>query len=80
MMFGFSTGDETITDSYFYITAYPVPDGLQNLHTSEDARWNTDGFQGGVMMYEALARANSPEEKLLNYFRTFQNEGKKLMS
>jgi hypothetical protein len=79
MMFGFSTGDDTIADAYFYITAYPVPDGLQNLQISEDSRWNTNGFQGGVMMYESFAEASKPEEKLLNYFRTFQNAGAGLM-
>ena len=79
MMFGFSTGDDIIADAYFYITAYPVPDGLQNLQISEDARWNSDGFQGGVMMYESFAGARNPEEKLLNYFRTFQKAGAELM-
>ena len=79
MMFSFSTGDDTIPDAYFYITAYPVPDGLQNLQASEDARWNTNGFQGGVMMYESFAGAGNPAEKLLNYFRTFQNAGAELM-
>jgi len=79
MMFGFSTGDDTIADAYFYITAYPIPNGLQNLKISENARWNTNGFQGGVMMYELFARASNPEEKLLNYFRTFQNAGAELM-
>jgi hypothetical protein len=79
MMFGFSTGDDTISDAYFYILAYPVPNGLQNIKAPEGSRWNTDGFQGGVMMYDEFAKADNPEEKLLNYFRTFQNEGKKLM-
>jgi hypothetical protein len=79
MMFGFSTGDNTIPDAYFYITAYPVPDGLQNVQISEDASWNTDGFQGGVMVYESFAGASNPEEKLLNYFRTFQKAGAELM-
>ena len=79
MTFGFSTGDDIIQDAYFYITAYPVPERLPNLKTPEDSRWNTDGFQGGVMMYEAFARANNPEKKLLNYFRTFQKAGAELM-
>ena len=79
MMFGFSTGDNTIPDAYFYITAYPVPEGLKYLQISEDARWNTDGFQGDVMMYESFKGASNPEEKLLNYFRTFQNAGAELM-
>jgi len=79
MMFGFSTGDDTIPDAYFYITAYPVPEELPNLKTPEDTRWNANGFQGGVMMYEEFAASDNPEEKLLNYFRTFQKAGAGLM-
>jgi len=79
MIFGFSTGDDIITDAYFYITAYPPPNGLQNLQISEGARWNTDGFQGGLMMNRTFAGADNPEEKLLNYFRTFYKAGAELM-
>ncbi len=79
MMFGFSTGDDTITDAYFYIAAYPLPEGLSNLKTPEDSRWNSKGFQGEIMMYDSLANSENPEEKLLNYFRTFQNAGAELM-
>ena len=80
MMFGFSTGDDAIVDAYFYITAFPVPDGLQNLQISENAKWNTNGFQGSVMKYESFAGASNPEEKLLTYFRTFQKAGAGLMN
>jgi len=79
MMFGFSTGDDTITDAYFYITAYPLPEGLSNLKTPKDSRWNSKGFQGEIMMYDSFANSENPEEKLLNYFRTFQNAGAELM-
>jgi hypothetical protein len=79
MMYGFSTGDDTVPDAYFYITAYPVPEGLPNLKTPEDSRWNSNGFQGGVIMYEVIANSENPEEKLLNFFRTFQRAGAELM-
>jgi hypothetical protein len=79
MMFGFSTGDDKIADAYFYITAYPAPAGLQNLQISEDVRWNNNSFQGAVMTYDSFAGASNPEEKLLNYFRAFQNAGAELM-
>lgn len=79
MSFGFSTGDETIPDSYFYVTSYPVPDGLSKIDLPVDARWNNEGFQGGVMMYEAFINAENTEEKLLNYFGTFQRAGSELM-
>jgi len=31
------------------------------------------------MMYDAFASSENPEEKLLNYFRTFQKTGAELM-
>ena len=79
MMFGFSTGDDGIPDAYFYITAYPIPESFPNFDMPEGARWNTEGFSGGVLMYETLLKSNSLEELLLNYFRTFQNAGAELM-
>ncbi|MCH8032409.1 MAG: hypothetical protein IH950_01465 [Bacteroidetes bacterium] len=79
MTFGFSTGDDTITDAYFYITAYPLPGGLSNLKPPEDSRWNSKGFQGEIMMYDSFANSENPEEKLLNYFRTFHKTGAELM-
>ena len=79
MMFGFSTGDEGIPAAYFYITAYPIPEGFPNFDMPEGARWNTNGFQGGVMMYDTFANSNNPHEKLLNYFRTFQNAAAQIM-
>ena len=79
MMFGFSTGDDGIPDAYFYITAYPIPEGFPNFDMPEGARWNTNGFQGGVMMYDTFANSNNPQEKLLNYFRTFQKGGAQIM-
>jgi hypothetical protein len=79
MMFGFSTGDENIPDAYFYITTYPVPEGFPNFEMPDSARWNINGFQGGVMMYDAFANSNNPETTLLNYFKTFQEAGAKMM-
>jgi hypothetical protein len=80
MMFGFSTGDEIINDAYFYISAYPVPDTFPNFDMPADVKWSDDGFTGGVMMYDDFAKSDNPQEKLLNYFRTFQSAGAKLMS
>ena len=79
IMFGFSTGDQTIPDAYFYVLPYPVHKELSKIELPADARWNTEGFQGGVMMYEAFSNAENPEEKLLSYFGTFQRAGAELM-
>ena len=80
MMFGFSTGDDSISDPYFYILVYPIPEGFPDFQMPEYSRWNTDGFVGGVMMYDDFAKSKNPEVTLLNFFRTFQKEGAKLMS
>lgn len=79
IMFGFSTGDETIPDAYFYILPYPLPKEFPNFELPANAKWNTEGFTGGLMMYDSIVKAENPEEKLLNYFRTFQRAGSDLM-
>ena len=79
MAFGFSTGDEGIPEPYFYITAYPLPEGLAETDLPDDAVWHTEGFTGAAMMYTALVDADNPTEKLLNFWRTLQAAGEALM-
>lgn len=79
MNFGFSPGDEGIPNPYFYITAYPMPDGLTGAVLPADAKWHTQGFTGAVMMYDALVGADDPAEKLLNFLRAVQKAGADLM-
>ena len=79
MMFGFSTGDETIPDAYFYILTYPVPEKFPDFELPEDAKWLTGSFTGAVMMYEDVINSDNPEGKLLNYFRAFQTAGERIM-
>lgn len=80
MNFGFSTGDEGIPDAYFYITAYPWPDGLENTTLPAPARWHAQGWKGAVMMYADLIAAENPRETLLNFLRTVQKAGAERMS
>lgn len=79
MNFGFSPGDEGIPNPYFYITAYPLPDGLTGTVLPANAKWHTQGFTGAVMMYDALVGADDPAEKLLNFLRAVQKAGADLM-
>lgn len=79
IMFGFTTGDELISDPYFYITVYPVPENFPDFEMPDDAQWHTDRYTGGILMYDALVSAENPEEKLLGFFRTFQKAGSDLM-
>lgn len=75
MNFGFTPGDEGIPQPYFYITAYPLPDGLTATPLPADAVWHQTGFSGAVMLYEALVEAADPKEKLLTFMRTVHQAG-----
>ncbi|MFZ0544559.1 MAG: DUF5996 family protein [Candidatus Promineifilaceae bacterium] len=79
MNFGFSTGDEGIPDAYFYITAYPWPDGLEDTPLPEPAKWHSQGWNGAVMMYADLIATDNPRETLLKFFQTVQSAGAERM-
>ena len=79
MAFGFSTGDETIAEPYFYVTAYPFPDQLPNAALPEDAVWHSEGFSGAVLAYATLVDAQNPAQKLLAYWRETLAAGQRLM-
>ena len=77
--FGFSTGDEAIPEPYFYITAYPLPDGLAGVSLPDGGIWRTEGWQGAVLKYAALVDASQPGDKLLAFLQTVQTAGRALM-
>lgn len=79
MNFGFSTGDGSINDAYFYITAYPWPDGLEQTPLPEGAYWHTDGWKGGILPYDVLVGADNAKGTLLAYMQAAHQAGKALM-
>lgn len=79
MNFGFAPGDEGIPEPYFYITAYPLPDGWLETDLPADAEWHTSSFKGAMMTYAALVEAADPGEKLLNFLRTAHDSASALM-
>ncbi|MCB0193396.1 MAG: hypothetical protein KDJ65_15725 [Anaerolineae bacterium] len=79
MNFGFAPGDPALTSPYFYITAYPKPDGLTDTPLPADASWHTETFTGALLLYETLVDADDPAEKLLTFLRTVQQAGSRLM-
>lgn len=80
MNFGFVTGDGSISDAYFYITAYPAPDNWTDLALPEGAYWHTEGWSGAILPYSAIVASDQPDELLLEYLRKLQVHGKKLMA
>ena len=74
------SGDGSIPDAYFYATAYPAPDGWTGLTPPAGAYWYAEGWTGAVLPYEKLAASDRPQGLLLDYLRTLQAHGAKLMS
>ena len=79
MNFGFSTGDSTINEPYFYATAYPLPPGLIGSPLPEPAYWHTAGFSGAILPYAGLLDHDDPDQLLLDFLRTVQRNGASLM-
>lgn len=79
MNFGFVTGDESINEPYFYVTAYPQPDGFTDIELPGAAYWFTDGFTAAVLPYSALVNVAKPDQLLMEYLRTVHQAGKALM-
>lgn len=64
---GWSTGDENISEPYIYLTAYPEPDGFQNIKLPAPAYWQNKGFSGAILPYAKLT-ADSQPEALFRHF------------
>jgi hypothetical protein len=79
MNFGFSTGDESIDEPYFYITAYPAPSGLHDTPLPDGATWHSEGFVGALLSYAALVDADDGDGLLLEFLSTVQAAGAKAM-
>jgi hypothetical protein len=80
MNFGFSTGDGSITDPYFYATAYPVPEGWMDSQLPDGAYWQTEGWTGAVLPYAQVSAADDGKALLLTFLKTLQEAGADLMS
>ncbi len=79
MNFGFSVGDEGIKEPYFYITAYPLPNGLVGSPLPSGAYWHTEGWNGAVLLYKQLVDAAESDARLLDFWRTVRKRGAELM-
>lgn len=80
MGFGFSTGDGGIPDPYFYVTAYPWPEAILQTVLPIPAAWHSEGWNGAVLLYDALRATPEPQHLLLDVLRTAQMAGAKLMA
>jgi hypothetical protein len=79
MNFGFAFGDASIPEPYFYVTAYPFPDGLTAAPLPDGAVWQKEGFSGAVLRYRTLLDENDPQDYLVQFWSGLLAEGKRLM-
>jgi len=67
--FGYLTGDETIEEPYFYITAYPELENTSEIKLDNNAYWLTEAWQGVVLKYKDLIKTDNPAETLINHLQ-----------
>ncbi|MEW5987878.1 MAG: DUF5996 family protein [Chloroflexota bacterium] len=80
MNFGFSPGGYGgIPDAYFYVTAYPWPDGLLEAALPAGAYWHTAGWRGAVLPYEESVTAEKPAAELLGFLQVAHAAGARYM-
>ena len=79
MNFGFSFGDQLLPAPYFYVTAYPMPEGFPSLSLPAGARWQDEGFSGVVLDYSALENRTDPRGDLLELWNFLIDIGRQQM-
>jgi hypothetical protein len=77
--FGFSVGDESTPEPYFYITAYPNPAGLESVQLPDGASWHNEGWNGALLPYSVLTEVKNPQSHLLDFWRAFLLKAQQLM-
>lgn len=55
--FGFSTGDESHPEAYFYANPWPFDESLTGHPLPSPASWHTEGWQGTLLPYSAVISA-----------------------
>ncbi|MDX1415743.1 MAG: DUF5996 family protein [Candidatus Promineifilaceae bacterium] len=80
MNFGFSTGDGSTPNPYFYITAYPRPEGWLNFPIEvKGAYWQTEGWNGAVLPYDIVSKSADGRALLFSFLNSLQKTGAKFM-
>jgi hypothetical protein len=80
MNFGFSTGDNSIAEPYFYATAYPTPNKFTSQPLLAEAHWHTEGFTSAILPYQALINMDNANQILLNFLHTAHKAGAQFMT
>lgn len=69
--FGFSTGDDIVPEMYFYVSAFPESEILEQFYDKSSINQSNRNFKKAVLPLKKLLSFNSPEEKILSFFQSF---------
>ena len=75
MAFGFSTGDESYANPYFYVTAYPWQERLLEITLPEGAHWQQEGWRGALLPYEVVLQQEDIPRTILSFWGDLQTAG-----
>lgn len=76
MAFGYTLGDDTIAEPYFYITAYPSPAAFAGLALPTGAVWRSEGFTGVTLTHARLLESADPRGYLLDLWGGLLSAGR----
>ena len=65
--FGFSTGDGSHPEAYFYANPWPFEESFEESPLPSGARWHSEGWQGGLLPYSDVRRGGP--ESLARFLR-----------
>ena len=77
--FGFSTGDETVSEAYFYANPWPFQASVVGTPLPDGARWYTESWRGGLLLYHTVAAARDPAGVLSAYLEAVYRNASALM-
>lgn len=79
MNIGFAFGDDSVPEPYFYVTAYPAPDGMADTPLPAGAAWRTEGFTGATLAWRELLVSDGPGDVLQELWTRLVSAGRRLM-
>lgn len=77
--YGFSTGDGSVPEPYFYANPWPVPEGIFDTALPAGTQWFTESWRGGLLHYHTVAAAPQPAQQLMEFLHAVQHHSKKFM-
>lgn len=76
--FGFSTGDDIVPEMYFYVSAFPESEILEQFYDSSTINQSNRNFKKAVLPLKKILSFKSPEANVLSFFQSFNTLFKQL--